>query len=70
MQLHNNGWRITRIGTVYQLRPPSVIDPDQRPVPLQSKSPIIRQLRDTHSMVDSMPSTEGSLVLHGDTRIR
>ena len=39
---HNNGWEIERVGTEYFLVPPRDIDPAQRPRPMPSKSPIMR----------------------------
>ncbi|WP_460870866.1 HNH endonuclease signature motif containing protein, partial [Parafrigoribacterium mesophilum] len=45
LTLHNNGWRITRVGSNYWLIPPPGLDPEQTPIPLQSKSLLIRKLR-------------------------
>lgn len=36
--LHNNGWEIRRRGTDYWLTPPPTIDPEQRAIPLHSRS--------------------------------
>jgi hypothetical protein len=45
LTLHNNGWRITREGNNYWLTPPPSLDPKQTPIPLQSKSLLIRKLQ-------------------------
>ena len=39
---HNNGWEIERVGIDYFLIPPRDVDPAQRPRPMPSKSPIMR----------------------------
>lgn len=38
MLLHNNGWRITREGSVYWMIPPRTVDPAQAAIRLKSKS--------------------------------
>jgi hypothetical protein len=43
--IHNNGWEIYRTGTDYWLVPPPDVDPEQRPRPMPSKSPIMRDYR-------------------------
>ncbi|MEO6506023.1 MAG: DUF222 domain-containing protein [Terrimesophilobacter sp.] len=45
LTLHNNGWRITRDGNNYWLIPPPRLDPGQTPIPLQTKSLLIRKLQ-------------------------
>ena len=51
MQLHNNGWEIQRRRaaagdrSTYWLVPPSTADPERTPVLLESKSPLMKQLR-------------------------
>ena len=40
MLLHNNKWKITRESSDYRLIPPASIDPEQRPIPLRSRSPL------------------------------
>jgi hypothetical protein len=45
--VHNNGWRITRLEHAYSLIPPPEIDPDQRAIPLRSKSAAVRRLTAT-----------------------
>lgn len=42
--MHNNGWRIIRLEHAYLLIPPPDIDPQQRPIPLRSKSAAVRRL--------------------------
>jgi len=42
--VHNNGWSITRHEHAYWLVPPPDIDPEQRPIPLRSKSAAVRRL--------------------------
>lgn len=37
--LHNNGWKISRDGTQYYLKPPKTVDPSQTPIALRTKSP-------------------------------
>lgn len=43
--LHNNGWRFQRGRHELELIPPRSIDPEQRPIPAPSKSPIIERER-------------------------
>jgi hypothetical protein len=43
--LHNNGWRFERRRDEFVLIPPRSIDPEQRPIPAPSKSPIIERER-------------------------
>ena len=43
--LHNNGWQIRRIGNDYLLIPPPMVDPAETPIPLETKSLIIKKLR-------------------------
>lgn len=43
--VHNNGWRICREGAEYFLIPPRSIDPEQRPIPMPSKSTAAARLR-------------------------
>ena len=43
--IHNNGWKIERVAGRYYLIPPRSIDPDQRPVPMRSKSAAFVDLR-------------------------
>ncbi|MEN9621215.1 MAG: hypothetical protein RL499_1408 [Actinomycetota bacterium] len=43
--LHNNGWRFERQSGELVLIPPRSIDPEQRPIPAPSKSPIIERER-------------------------
>ncbi len=45
LQLHNNHWEIGRRGSEYWLTPPRAIDPDQTPICLKTKSPLIEHLR-------------------------
>ncbi|MET4640056.1 DUF222 domain-containing protein [Mycetocola sp. 2940] len=45
MLIHNNGWKIIRDGTTYFAVPPPTVDPDQKPIPLRSKSPLDRARR-------------------------
>ena len=49
LTLHNNGWHITREGSNYWLIPPARLDPDQTPIPLHSKSLLIRKLQEDAS---------------------
>jgi hypothetical protein len=49
LTLHNNGWRITREGSNYWLIPPARLDPEQTPIPLQTKSLLMRKLQDKAS---------------------
>jgi len=44
--LHHNGWKILRDHARYWLRPPATIDPEQTPIALHSKNPLIRALYD------------------------
>jgi hypothetical protein len=44
MLMHNNGWRINRIGGRYWLVPPPDVDPNQTPVPLTTKNPAVRRM--------------------------
>jgi hypothetical protein len=44
MLLHNRGWRIVRRDGHYYLIPPPTEDPEQRPIPIRSKSPALRRL--------------------------
>ncbi|WP_411722579.1 hypothetical protein, partial [Mycetocola sp.] len=43
--IHNNGWKILRDGTTYFAVPPPEIDPEQKPIPLRSKSALARARR-------------------------
>jgi hypothetical protein len=43
--VHNNGWEIERIADRYYLIPPQDVDPDQRHVPMPSKSAALRDLQ-------------------------
>lgn len=43
--LHNNGWRFERVRDEVVVIPPTSIDPEQRPIPAPSKSPIIERER-------------------------
>jgi hypothetical protein len=45
LQLHNNRWEIERRGNQYWLVPPPIIDPEQEPIELHSKSLLMEQLR-------------------------
>ncbi|MCU1507865.1 MAG: endonuclease, partial [Glaciihabitans sp.] len=36
--LHRDGWELTHTTTTYHLIPPKNIDPQQTPIPLESKS--------------------------------
>lgn len=40
---HNNGWEIERVGPAYWLVPPVSVDPGQRRILLEAKSPLHRQ---------------------------
>jgi len=40
MLVHNNGWRVIRRGSDYFVVPPPSVDPQQRPIPAPSRSPI------------------------------
>ncbi|MBB5643372.1 HNH endonuclease signature motif containing protein [Cryobacterium roopkundense] len=40
LRLHNDGWKIIRLGTVFWLIPPPATDPAQTPILLVSKSPL------------------------------
>jgi hypothetical protein len=40
MLLHNNKWKITRQNSAYRLIPPPAIDPERKPIPLHSSSPL------------------------------
>ena len=42
--IHNNGWEITHTGGDYFLIPPRSIDPQQRPIPMPTKSAALREL--------------------------
>ncbi|TFB95324.1 MULTISPECIES: hypothetical protein [Cryobacterium] len=43
LRLHNEHWRITRDDTGgYWLTPPPGLDPEQKPIPLTSRSEILR----------------------------
>jgi hypothetical protein len=42
--LHNNGWQVIRRGGGYLLVPPRSEDPDQEPIPMPSKSAVLRDL--------------------------
>ena len=44
MVLHNNHWEIERRGNEYWLIPPPEIDPEQKPIPLASKSRALKDL--------------------------
>ena len=44
MLVHNNGWKIDRKNGRYWLVPPPDIDPQQRPRPLYTASPVMRRL--------------------------
>jgi hypothetical protein len=46
LTLHNNGWHITREGSNYWLIPPARLDPAQTPIPLHTKSLLMRKLQD------------------------
>ena len=45
LNLHNNLWRITREGSNYWLIPPPRLDPAQTPIPLHTKSLLIRKMQ-------------------------
>lgn len=45
MLVHNNGWKITRVGTDYFAIPPPSVDQRQRPIPLRKKSALARVRR-------------------------
>lgn len=45
MLVHNNGWKIIRVGTGYFAVPPPSVDPEQKPIPLRKKSPLERMRR-------------------------
>ncbi len=45
MLLHNNHWQILREREQYWLKPPKLSDPEQRLRPLDSKSPLMRELK-------------------------
>ena len=45
LHIHNTGARIRRDGDDYLLIPPRSRDPEQRPIPLPTKSPLVRRLR-------------------------
>ena len=45
MLVHNRGWKIIRDGTNYYAVPPPDIDPEQKPIPLRSKSALDRARR-------------------------
>ena len=49
LNLHNNGWQIIREGSNYWLIPPARLDPDQTPIPLHSKSLLMRKLQEDAS---------------------
>ena len=42
--LHNNHWQVIRTGADYGLIPPTSLDPDQAPIPMPSKSPLILEM--------------------------
>ena len=42
--IHNNGWRVTRVGGDYAVIPPRSRDPQQTPIPAPSKNPLLRRL--------------------------
>jgi hypothetical protein len=42
--VHNNGWKITRVGAQYSFVPPRSLDPGQHPIIAPAKSPIARRL--------------------------
>jgi hypothetical protein len=44
MLVHNNGWQVIRRGSDYLVVPPPSIDPEQRPIPAPSRSPIRRRV--------------------------
>lgn len=63
MLLHNNHWEIQRLPDAagryrrpdgraegFWLIPPTAVDPEQHPVPLHSKSLLIRQLQRQHAV--------------------
>jgi hypothetical protein len=47
MLLHNNHWELRRLPgeAGFWLIPPPTVDPDQQPIRLRSKSPLIRQVQ-------------------------
>lgn len=45
--LHNNHWEIQRVGNDYWLIPPPMVDSAQTPILLETKSLLIKQLRET-----------------------
>lgn len=45
LQLHNNHWEIQRRGAEFWLIPPPTVDPDQVPVKLTSKNPLMEHVR-------------------------
>jgi hypothetical protein len=42
--IHNNGWRVTRERSDYFLVPPRTLDSAQTPIPMPSKSALVRQI--------------------------
>nr|MDQ2699488.1 HNH endonuclease [Actinomycetota bacterium] len=43
MMIHNNGWAIVREQGTYSLIPPASLDPQQRPIPMPTKSRTLRR---------------------------
>jgi hypothetical protein len=46
--VHNNGWRVTRVGADYFVVPPPSIDPRQRPIAAPPKGPGLLASRPSH----------------------
>lgn len=44
LRVHNEGWEIERRGNEFVLIPPPKINPQQQPIPMPAKSPIMRDL--------------------------
>ena len=46
--VHNNGWRVTRVGADYFVVPPRSVDPMQRPIAAPPKGPGVMSERPSH----------------------